>query len=134
MLLRRQAWRATGGVWQAHGDAPGASAELVRLADWVSQNRTRFTAGRARLTSRAVARAYAAFIETCDQHRLLTFQEASLRCLELLDDPAVAASVRQSFPVVLLDDVHLARPTAGGRALRRPGGRRKCWQRRLARE
>jgi len=42
-LLLRQAWRATAGpLWEAYGDAPGASGELVRLADWLSQNRTTF--------------------------------------------------------------------------------------------
>jgi PD-(D/E)XK nuclease superfamily len=110
-VLLRQAWRATGGpLWQAHGDAPGATAELVRAADWISQNRLRFRVAAGELNQAELARVYAAYIETCDQHRLLTFQEASLRCLELLDDPAVAANVRQSFPVLLLDDAHLARP------------------------
>ena len=110
-LLLRQAWRAGGGpLWRAHGEAPGASAELVRLADWISQNRLRFHVGLGELGQGELAQVYAAYIETCDQHRLLTFQEASLRCLELLDDPDVVVSVRQSFPMLLLDDVHLARP------------------------
>src|SRR5258708_27608868 len=38
-LLLRQAWRAINGpLWQAHGDAPRAGSELVRLAGLVSQN------------------------------------------------------------------------------------------------
>src|SRR4029077_20107871 len=37
-------------------------------------------------------------------------QESSLRCLDLLADADLAARLHQRFPVILVDDLHLARP------------------------
>jgi superfamily I DNA/RNA helicase/RecB family exonuclease len=110
-LLLRQAWRTIGGpLWRSFGDAPGAIGELVRVVDWISQNRTRFRVAEGELGEHELANVYRAYIALCDQHRLTTFQESSLRSLELMADPAVAEDVAARFPVVLVDDIHLARP------------------------
>jgi superfamily I DNA/RNA helicase len=110
-LLLRQAWRTINGpLWREFGDAPGAIGELVRVIDWISQNRTRFHVADGELGQHELAWVYRAYLELCARHRLLTFQESSLRCLELLADPAVAEDVTARFPVLLVDDAHLARP------------------------
>lgn len=115
-LLLRQIWAGINGpLWREHGDSergpvPGAVNELVRVIDWISQNRTGFRLTPNELGDHELAQVYAAYIEHCDTHGLLTFQEASLRCLELLADPAVADDVARRFPVLLVDDLQLARP------------------------
>jgi superfamily I DNA/RNA helicase len=110
-LLLRLAWeRAGGDLWSGYGGAPGGLAELTRVVDWVSAHRAGFTLRPGELGEHELARAYEAYIALCDEHRLLTFQEASLRCLDLLDVPEVAADVARRFPVLLVDDAHLARP------------------------
>jgi superfamily I DNA/RNA helicase len=115
-LLLRQAWAAIDGpLWHAFGAGPsgprpGALAEFTRVVDWLSANRTGFRAEPGELSQHELARAYAGYLAACDRYGLLTFQEASLRCLDLLSDPAVAADIGRRFPVVLVDDVHLARP------------------------
>ena len=115
-LLLRQIWAEINGpLWREygaseHGPVPGAVNELVRVIDWISLNRTTFRIGPKELFDHELAQVYAAYIAHCDAHGLLTFQEASLRCLDLLADPVVAADVARRFPVLLVDDLHLARP------------------------
>ncbi|MCC6192225.1 MAG: PD-(D/E)XK nuclease family protein [Anaerolineales bacterium] len=110
-LLLRQAWAATDGpLWRAHGSAPAALAEFTRVVDWLSRQRAGFCVAPGELSSHELARAYGAYLGACDRHGLLTFQEAALRCLDLLTDPDVSTDVRRRFPVLLVDDVHLARP------------------------
>ncbi len=110
-LLLRQAWRQTKGpLWDRFHDTPGAAAELTRVVDWISQNRTGFEVQPGELGDHELARTYAAYIDLCRERRLLTFQESSLRCLDLLRQGRIAEETHRRFPVVLLDDLHLARP------------------------
>jgi superfamily I DNA/RNA helicase len=110
-LLLRHAWQSVAGpLWLQFGTAPGAVRHLEAVANWLSQNRTRFVAAPQEFGDHELARVYQAYLRQCDAQRLLTFQEASLRCLDLLSDPDIAADVRRRFPVVLVDDLHLARP------------------------
>ncbi len=111
VLILRQAWEQSGGdLWRAYGESPGALAEFARVADWLSAHRAGFAVRPAELGDHELVRAYAAYIALCERHQLLTFQEASLRCLDLLALPEIAADVRRRFPILLVDDVHLARP------------------------
>lgn len=110
-LVLKQAWADVGGPrWQTFGQRPGAIKELTRVIDWISQNRTRFRIAGLELGAHELAVVYRRYIGLCSQHRLLTFQEASLRCLDLLADEAIAGATHARFPVVLVDDLHLARP------------------------
>jgi superfamily I DNA/RNA helicase len=115
-LLLHQLWsRVSGPLWREygageHGPVPGAVNELVRVIDWISENRTGFRLAPGELGEHELVQVYVAYIEHCDTHGLLPFQEASLRCLDLLADPEVAADVAHRFPVLLVDDLHLARP------------------------
>ncbi len=110
-LVLQQAWAEVGGpLWQAFGGQPGAVKELTRVIDWISQNRTRFRVGENELGPHELAQVYGHYIELCGQHQLLTFQEASLRCLDLLADAAIGRATHQRFQIILVDDLHLARP------------------------
>jgi superfamily I DNA/RNA helicase/RecB family exonuclease len=110
-LLLRHAWAQSGGLlWEAYHDTPGALPEFTRVVDWLSENRAGFTPRPGELGDHELARAYAAYLGLCERHRLLTFQEVSLRCLDLLALPEVAAEVGRRFPILLVDDAHLARP------------------------
>ena len=106
-----QAWAEVAGpLWREFGQRPGAINELTRVIDWITQNRTRFAVAKGELGGGELAQVYGRYIALCIQHRLLTFQEASLRCLDLLSDPRIAAEVGERYPAVLVDDLHLARP------------------------
>lgn len=110
-ILIQQAWASAGGpLWKDFGERPGAVRELTKVIDWLSENRTRFAVSPGELDDHELSQTYARYIKLCDDHRLLTFQEASLRALDLLSDPTVADAVRSRFPIVLVDDLHLARP------------------------
>jgi hypothetical protein len=97
-LLLRQVWsRINGPLWceyraGEHGLVPGAVDRLVSATDWISQNRTSFRIAPGELGDHELDQVYAAYIEHCDAHGLLAFQEASLRCLELLNDPKLPAT------------------------------------------
>ncbi|MCL5952144.1 MAG: PD-(D/E)XK nuclease family protein [Chloroflexi bacterium] len=110
-LIIARAWADVGGaLWREFHEAPGAVGELTRVVDWISQNRRRFTLTPGELSEHELARVYAHYIELCEQHRVLTFQESSLRCLDLLAEEGIARGVHNRFPVVMVDDLHQARP------------------------
>ena len=110
-LVIRQAWEEGGGpLWREFGQQPGAIKELTKVIDWITQNRTRFAVAQGELGDHELAQVYVRYIELCARHRLLTFQEASLRCLDLLAEPGIAALVGERYPAVMVDDLHLARP------------------------
>ncbi len=110
-LAMRQAWKDVNGpLWREFGERPGAVKELTKVIDWITQNRTRFVVAEGELGDHELAQVYGRYVGLCARHRLLTFQEASLRCLDLLADPAIAAEVAGRYPAVLVDDLHLARP------------------------
>ncbi|MCL4488352.1 MAG: PD-(D/E)XK nuclease family protein [Chloroflexi bacterium] len=110
-LIIARAWADVGGaLWHDFHEAPGAVGELTRVMDWISQIRRRFTLAPGELSEHELARVYARYIELCEQHRVLTFQESSLRCLELLAEEGIARVVRNRFAVVMVDDLHQARP------------------------
>jgi hypothetical protein len=110
-LVIQRSWTDVGGpIWREFGKKPGAARELTKVIDWISQNRSRFDIAPGELGEHELSKTYCRYIELCLQHRLLTFQEASLRGLDLLTDPGIAAVLRARFPVVLVDDLHLARP------------------------
>ena len=110
-LVIQQSWADVGGpLWREFGEKPAGVRELTKVIDWISQHRVRFAIAPGELGEHELSQTYCRYIELCVQHRLLTFQEASLRGLGLLTDPGLAAELRARFPVVLVDDLHLARP------------------------
>lgn len=110
-LVIRQAWAEVAGpLWRDFGAQPGAVRELTKVIDWLSQNRTRYAPAAGELSDDELAQTYRHYISLCTEHQWLTFQEASLRALDLLADARIAAEVQARFPAVLIDDLHLARP------------------------
>lgn len=110
-LIIRQAWSETDGpLWREFGERPGVVQQLTRVVDWISQNRTGFVCRPGEFSNYELAQVYVRYIDLCRSHHLLTFQETSLRCLDLLSEANIGASHRRRFPVLLVDDLHLARP------------------------
>lgn len=110
-LIIARAWSDIGGnLWREFHEAPGAIGELTRVVDWISQNRRGFALAPNDLGEHELARVYARYIELCKQNRVLTFQESSLHCLDLLADAGMARQVHDRFPVLMVDDVYQARP------------------------
>jgi superfamily I DNA/RNA helicase len=110
-LLIQQSWsQCDGQLWREFGQRPGAVQEMTRVVDWISQNRNGFSCTQGEFGTHELAQVYMRYIELCRSHQLLTFQETSLRCLDLLADETIRRELRSRFPVVLVDDLHLARP------------------------
>ncbi|MBM3265292.1 MAG: PD-(D/E)XK nuclease family protein [candidate division Zixibacteria bacterium] len=110
-LVVRAAWKTVAGpLWARYHDAPGAVEETTRIFDWLSAHRTRFDLDSDELSDDELARIYAAYIDTCRREKLLTFQEAGLRVLSLLENPDVLNRIMLRFPVIVVDDLHYARP------------------------
>ena len=111
LLVIRQAWESAGGpLWRRYRNTPGAMEELTRIINWISLNRTQFALAEDELSDHEISRIYACYIELCTRHRLLTFQEATLRALDVLLLDGIAAALHRRFPALLIDDLHLARP------------------------
>lgn len=111
LALIQQAWRSVDGpLWREFSTAPGAIGEAARVFDWISVNRRRFSLGPNEFSELELARAYAAFIRACQERRLVTIQELSLRVLELLAEAKIQREIRARHRLILVDDLHLARP------------------------
>lgn len=110
-LAIRQAWtEVKGGLWKRYRNTPGAIEEMTRIFNWISAHRTQWRVVKGELSDHEIAKAYARYVALCDRHRLLTFQEAVLRAIDLASRDDMADRLRRRFPVILVDDLHHARP------------------------
>ena len=110
-ILIRKAWASVRGpLWRRYRETPNSVEEVTRVIDWLSFNRDRFTVSEDELSDHELSRVYARFLALCGEHRLLTFQEATLRALSLLAKKSVEAEIIRNLPTLFIDDLHQARP------------------------
>jgi|GEM_PF-2236855 superfamily I DNA/RNA helicase/RecB family exonuclease len=110
-LIIRQAWHTVGGVlWKRYRETPGGTEEISRAINWLSTNRKCFTIQNGEMGDHDLAQVYTAYVDICNKHQILTFQESGLRALQLLSNEQISSDLCRRFPIIMVDDLHQARP------------------------